>query len=77
MVKFIASSFTIVVLSLAVVKAQAPIVIANYPTINEVPPTNTPQVQAWLKEIDLTGAPTVPVRVGAPPPCAAPPHPDE
>ncbi|KAG9320931.1 hypothetical protein KVV02_000708 [Mortierella alpina] len=77
MVKFIASSFTIVVLSLAVVKAQGPIVIANYPTINEVPPTNTPQVQAWLKEIDLTGAPAIPTRAGAPPPCAPSPLADE
>jgi len=50
MVKFIFSSFTVLVLTLAVVKAQnTPIVVSQYPKINEVPPVNSPEVIAWLK----------------------------
>ncbi|KAG0051293.1 chitin deacetylase [Gryganskiella cystojenkinii] len=72
MVKLFVSSLTLVVLSLSVANAQiAPIVIADYPKVNEIPPTNTPQVQAWLKELDLTGAPTFPLHTGNPPVCAA------
>ncbi|KAG0210214.1 chitin deacetylase [Mortierella sp. GBA30] len=77
MVKLFATSLTIVVLSLAVVKAQEPIVIANYPKINEIPPVTSPEVVAWLKEIDLSGAPNIPLRVGAPPACPAAPAADD
>ncbi|KAF9390392.1 chitin deacetylase [Podila verticillata] len=74
MVKFIFSSFTVLVLTLAVVKAQnTPIVVSQYPKINEVPPVNSPEVIAWLKEIDLTGAPTIPLHTGNPPACPNPP----
>ncbi|KAF8975124.1 chitin deacetylase [Entomortierella lignicola] len=69
------ASFTVFVLTIAAVKAQTSIVIANYPPINAVPPVNSPQVLAWLKEIDLTGAPAIPKTTapkGSPPVCAVP-----
>ncbi|KAF9185533.1 chitin deacetylase [Haplosporangium sp. Z 767] len=74
MVKFIAPSLTIVILTLAAVRAQSPIVIANYPPPNAIPPTNSSEVQAWIKELgDLSGAPNIPLRSGAPPAsCSAP-----
>ena len=59
------------------VKAQEPIVIANYPKINDVPPIDSPEVIAWLKEIDLTGAPDLPLHKGDPPACPSPPNPLE
>ncbi|KAG0263620.1 chitin deacetylase [Mortierella polycephala] len=78
MVKFIAPSLTIVFLTLAAVKAQSPIVIANFPPPNAIPPTNSTEVQAWIKELgDLSGAPNIPLRSGAPPECANPPAEDE
>ncbi|KAH7057832.1 putative chitin deacetylase, partial [Linnemannia elongata] len=64
-------SLTLVVLSLSVASAQAPIVNSDYPMPNEVPPTNSPEVLAWLKELDLTGAPDIPLRTGDPPNCSA------
>lgn len=71
MVKIFASSF-ILVLTIASVKAQTQTInIANYPKVNAVPDVNSPQVQAWLKELDLTGAPNNPVLKGAPPACVA------
>ncbi|KAF9396570.1 chitin deacetylase [Podila verticillata] len=73
MVKFFTSTFTVLVLTVAMVKAQSAINIADYPPINEVPDTKSAQVQAWLKEIDLTGAPALPLHVGAPPACPNPP----
>ncbi|KAF9190579.1 chitin deacetylase [Haplosporangium sp. Z 767] len=73
MVKVFISSLSVFLLTIAAVKAQTPIVIADYPPINEIPPTNSPEVQAWLKEIDLTGAPDLPLHVGAPPACPNPP----
>jgi hypothetical protein len=73
MVKLFVSSLTILVVSLALVKAQEPIVITNYPKINEVPPIDSPEVIAWLKELDLTGAPDLPLHTGAPPVCPNPP----
>ncbi|KAG0296446.1 hypothetical protein BGZ97_004529, partial [Linnemannia gamsii] len=53
MVKFLSSSLTVLVLTLAVVKAQttATIDIKNYPAVNQIPPVNSPEVQAWLKEL--------------------------
>ncbi|KAF9429695.1 hypothetical protein BGZ94_009846, partial [Podila epigama] len=76
MVKFFTSSITILVLSVtsAVVTAQG---LTGYPEVNKVPDVNSPQVQAWLKEIDLTGAPTIPLHKGDPPECPNPPIPDE
>ncbi|KAF8924150.1 glycoside hydrolase/deacetylase [Dissophora ornata] len=76
MVKFFATSFTIVILTLAAVKAQTTIVVSNYPPINTIPDTKSAQVQAWLKEVgDLSGAPNIPLPnpTGQPPPCAAKP----
>ncbi|KAG0332278.1 chitin deacetylase [Podila horticola] len=61
MVKFITTTFTVLVLTVAMVKAQSPINIADYPPINAIPDTKSAQVQAWLKEIDLTGAPALPL----------------
>jgi hypothetical protein len=49
----------------------------KYPAVNQVPPVNSPEVIAWLKEIDLTGAPTIPLHKGDPPPCPNPPIKDE
>ncbi|KAF9276955.1 chitin deacetylase [Mortierella alpina] len=90
MVKLFTSSITILVLAIATVKAQssapapapsagAPgtIVASKYPTANEIPPTNSPEVQQWLKEIDLTGAPQIALRTGAPPSCPAKVDPNE
>ncbi|KAG0357990.1 hypothetical protein BC939DRAFT_503231 [Gamsiella multidivaricata] len=68
------SSLSILVLALAVVHAQVP---STYPPPNAVPDTKSPQVQAWLKEIDLTGAPNIPLHKGNPPSCPNPPIPDE
>ncbi|GJJ76445.1 peptidoglycan-N-acetylglucosamine deacetylase [Entomortierella parvispora] len=79
MVKMLISSLTLVVLSLSAVTAQnTPIVVSDYPTPNEIPPTNTPQVLEWLKEIgDLSGAPNIPLHTGNPPSCPNPPIKDE
>ncbi|KAI7828260.1 putative chitin deacetylase, partial [Gamsiella multidivaricata] len=80
MVRFIAASFTLVILTFTAVKAQSTIVISEYPPINAIPPTNSPEVQAWLKEIgDLSGAPNIPLPnpTAQPPPCAKKPLPNE
>lgn len=37
------------------------IVPANYPALDVTPPTNTPQVQQWLKELDLSKVPQLSV----------------
>ncbi|PKC12318.1 glycoside hydrolase/deacetylase, partial [Rhizophagus irregularis] len=36
----------------------------DYPPADEVPDTNHPQVQAWLKEIDLSNVPNLPISNG-------------
>ena len=77
MVRLFVSSLTILVVSLALVKAQEPIVVANYPKVNAVPPVDSPEVIAWLKEIDFTGAPAIPLHKGDPPSCPNPPIADE
>ncbi|CAO3565021.1 unnamed protein product [Mortierella alpina] len=90
MVKLFTSSITILVLAIATVKAQssapspapsagAPgtVVASKYPTPNAIPPINSPEVQQWLKEIDLTGAPQIALRTGAPPACPAKVDPNE
>jgi peptidoglycan/xylan/chitin deacetylase (PgdA/CDA1 family) len=78
MVKFFASSFTVLLLTITAVKAQFN--PALYPNPIEVPPTTSPEVQAWLKEIDLTGAPAIPPRnprYNFPEPCNSFPDPSE
>ncbi|ORZ28899.1 hypothetical protein BCR41DRAFT_289581, partial [Lobosporangium transversale] len=42
-----------------------------YPTQNAVPPIDSPEVQRWLKELDLSGAPAFQLNTGAPPACPA------
>ncbi|KAK3823532.1 MAG: family 4 carbohydrate esterase, partial [Benniella sp.] len=42
---------------------------ASYPRAGAVPPVDSPQVQAWLKEIDLSGAPDISLNHGEPPSC--------
>ncbi|KAF9112686.1 chitin deacetylase [Mortierella sp. AM989] len=44
---------------------------AKYPRAGVVPPTNSPEVKAWLKEIDLSEAPKIGLNHGAPPSCPA------
>ncbi|KDN49902.1 carbohydrate esterase family 4 protein [Tilletiaria anomala UBC 951] len=39
----------------------ANIVGSQYPTLDQTPPTNDPVVQEWLKKIDLSKAPQIPV----------------
>ncbi|KAG0076827.1 chitin deacetylase [Podila epicladia] len=75
MVKFFTFSIAALALSVALVSAQTP--LTGYPPVNKVPDVNSPEVQAWLKEIDLTGAPTIPLHKGEPPACPNPPIPDE
>ncbi|KAF9994489.1 chitin deacetylase [Entomortierella chlamydospora] len=73
MVKVVASTFSALLLTISAVMAQ--INVADYPTINEVPPVTSAQVQAWLKEVDLSGAPNIPVLTapkGSPPACVVP-----
>lgn len=81
MVKFLATSITFVILSIATVQGQGQqIVIADYPAINQIPAIDTPQVKAWLAELgDLSGAPNIPLPnpTAQPPPCAAKPLPGE
>ncbi|KAF9343235.1 chitin deacetylase, partial [Mortierella sp. AD094] len=87
MVKFVTSSIAVLVMTIATIQAQsntksAPPATASapaskYPAVNLVPPIDSPEVQAWLKEIDLTGAPNLPLHTGDPPVCPNPPIPDE
>lgn len=34
------------------------LVIADYPALDRVPPTDSPEVQDWLSKIDLTNVPS-------------------
>ncbi|ORZ08816.1 hypothetical protein BCR41DRAFT_291031, partial [Lobosporangium transversale] len=68
------SSLSLLLFALAIVHAQTS---SPYPPPDQVPPIDSPQVQAWLKEIDLTGAPDIPLRPGNPPGCVSNPVPDE
>ncbi|KAF9178178.1 chitin deacetylase [Haplosporangium sp. Z 767] len=68
------SSFSLLLLALAAVNADIQ-VIPGYPPIDQVPDTNSPQVRAWLKEIDLSRAPKVPLNAGDPPTCPTVPFP--
>ncbi|CAG8591226.1 uncharacterized protein OCT59_020739 [Rhizophagus irregularis] len=44
--------------------APPPISINDYPTADKIPDTSSPQVQAWLKEIDLSKVPNLPISNG-------------
>jgi peptidoglycan/xylan/chitin deacetylase (PgdA/CDA1 family) len=44
---------------------------ADFPPASAVPSVNHPQVQQWLAEIDLKGAPSIALNVGEPPDCPA------
>ncbi|KAF9172818.1 chitin deacetylase [Mortierella sp. AD011] len=43
----------------------------TYPRIGAIPSINSPEVQGWLKEIDLSGAPLIGLNHGVPPDCPA------
>ncbi|KAF9933283.1 chitin deacetylase, partial [Modicella reniformis] len=76
MVKAFVSSLSVLLLTIAVVKGQTTIVLSEYPKVNEIPDVKSPEVQAWLKEIDLTGAPSIALAKapkGSPPACVAVP----
>ncbi|KAF9974957.1 chitin deacetylase [Actinomortierella ambigua] len=73
MVKLISSTFAAIAF-IAVANSQA---LTGYPPLNEIPDVKSPEVQAWLKEIDLKGAPAIPLHKGAPPVCPNPPIPNE
>ncbi|ORZ27905.1 hypothetical protein BCR41DRAFT_317623 [Lobosporangium transversale] len=91
MVKFLSSSITVLVMTIAATHAQtqtattasapAPATTTGatikYPAANQIPPVDSPEVQAWLKEIDLSGAPKIQLHKGSPPSCPNPPIPDE
>ncbi|KAG0267022.1 chitin deacetylase [Mortierella polycephala] len=68
------SSLSLLLLALVAVNADIQ-VIPGYPPIDQVPETNSPQVQAWLKKIDLTRAPKIPLGEGDPPLCPPAPFP--
>ncbi|KAF9174747.1 chitin deacetylase [Mortierella sp. AD011] len=53
--------------------AAAATTTITWPEANKVPPTNSAEVQAWLKEVDLTGAPDIELHTGDPPSCPNPP----
>jgi len=47
--------------------------IADFPTVNAVPPVDTPQMKAWLKDINLADVPKLALHPGNPPaPCPLP-----
>ncbi|KAF9912028.1 chitin deacetylase [Lobosporangium transversale] len=61
-------TFSLSLLALSAVYAEAQ-AISGYPPIDQVPDINSPEVQAWLKEIDLSRAPKIPLGEGDPPLC--------
>ncbi|KAG0344227.1 chitin deacetylase [Podila humilis] len=71
LLKNIAASLAVLV----AVTAQTA-VIPGYPPINEVPDVNSPEVRAWLKQVDLRGAPKIPLNNGDPPTCPNEPFPE-
>lgn len=34
---------------------------ANYPALDRIPPIDSPEVQQWIKEVDLSQAPNIPL----------------
>ncbi|KAG0304225.1 chitin deacetylase [Dissophora globulifera] len=47
--------------SLVLFLALVAVVVAGYPDINTVPPVDSPEVVAWLKELNLAAAPNISV----------------
>ncbi|KAF9390191.1 hypothetical protein CPB97_009758 [Podila verticillata] len=56
------------------IHAQA--VILEYPPLYEVPDVNPREVKRWLKQIDLSGTPNIPLSVEDVPGCPTDPLPD-
>lgn len=47
--------------------------IADFPTVNAVPPVDTPQMKEWLKDINFADVPKLASHPGNPPaPCPLP-----
>ncbi|KAG0284802.1 chitin deacetylase [Linnemannia gamsii] len=61
MVKYLVS-ITLLATVLATVQAQ----LKGYPPSEKVPDVKSAQVKAWLKEVDLSGAPKIPIAKGRP-----------
>lgn len=61
MVKYLVS-ITLLATVLATVQAQ----LKGYPPSDKVPDVKSAQVKAWLKEVDLSGAPKIPIAKGRP-----------
>lgn len=72
--KMLLKSLAVSLLVVATVNAQVA-VIPGYPPIDQVPDVNSPEVKRWLKQIDLRGAPKIPVNNGDPPTCPTVPFP--
>ncbi|KAG0210651.1 chitin deacetylase [Mortierella sp. GBA30] len=68
-------SIFVIVFTLVGITTVTAFSVSNYPAPKRIPSIYTPQVQQWLKEIDLTDAPDIPLRVGRPPACDVPPLP--
>lgn len=34
---------------------------ANYPALDRIPPIDSPEVQQWIKEVDLSNVPNIPL----------------
>ncbi|KAG0197484.1 chitin deacetylase [Mortierella sp. GBA30] len=62
MVKYFFSSIVALAMTLAAVQAQ----LKGYPPADKVPDVKSAQVKAWLKEINLKGAPKIPIAKAAP-----------
>lgn len=71
LLKILAVSLIVVV---GAVQAQA--IIPGYPPLYQVPDVNSREVKHWLKQVDLSGAPKVPLNTGEPPSCPTEPFPD-
>ncbi|KAK3805717.1 MAG: hypothetical protein JOS17DRAFT_768253 [Linnemannia elongata] len=61
MVKYLVS-IAVLATVLATVQAQ----LKGYPPSEKVPDVKSAQVKAWLKEVDLSGAPKIPIAKGIP-----------
>ncbi|KAF9294375.1 chitin deacetylase [Linnemannia elongata] len=60
---------TITITLMAAATASAAFNAAEFPPLNAVPPITTPQVQEWLKAINLADVPVFPLNKGNPPVC--------
>ncbi|KAF9974517.1 chitin deacetylase [Actinomortierella ambigua] len=67
------ATFASSLLLAAFVRAQVPFDFNNFPPADAIPPLNSPEMQAWLKEIDLSDVPnlslTKPMSPGGPANC--------